>query len=935
MNKNPFLYLSLVRFKCALLGLFSVFLFEVSPVLAGDSPRSVGFWYAATPPLEELSQYDWVVLEPGHISNSQVNKLSELGSQPFAYLSVGEKDGNVDSYLQSAASAVRNNAWDSHVMLLSEPSWRAYLLQRAGELSKEGYRGLFLDTLDSFQLLPESQREQERLALRDFLRELHEKYPQMKLFFNRGFEVLPELSGVASAVAVESIYSGWNAAQQAYVSVPDADRDWLNLQLTPLREQGVPIVAIEYLPVQRRQEAMALAKRLVNEGFIPFITTPDLDSIGIGSVAIQPRRIAVVYDPGEGDLTEASGHIYLGGLLEYLGYRVDYFISENLPSTPKQMSGLYAGVVVWMRSGPPVKKQEFYTWLHKRLDENVPVAFFEGLPVDNEALLARFGLEVVPQKKGALQIVDHDASVIGAFEAPLKVRSRDLPRLRSRGNSNNKAYLVLKDASGERLEPVVTGGWGGIAMAPYVMEEGLGERRWMLDPFAFLQKSLKLPTIPRPDTTTENGRRIATVHIDGDGFPSKAEVAGSPYSGEIVLRDFIQAHPFLTSVSIIEGEVAKTGKYPELTPVLEPLARKILADKKVEVASHSYSHPFFWRPELAQKREGFEASYGMMMDIPGYKEVDFRREVFGARDYINRVLTTPDKPVKMMFWSGDALPNGETIGLAYEAGLMNVNGGVTHLTRAQPSLAGLYPLIRPTSGGLQYYAPIINENVYTNLWEGPYYGFRDLVETFELTDQPRRLRGLHLYYHFYSGTKQASIRAMDDIYKHMKSQQPMSLWMSDYIPRMHGLYQTSLGLNQDGSWRIRGLDKLRTVRLDANMGWPDLRLSEGVAGVRDLPQGRYVHLSNNQATLVLRPSRDPRPALEQANVPLQSWEYLDDQRVKLSMQGEFPVEFSVRTQAKSCQLQHNGKTQAGRFSNGVWTFALTTKALTNAELTCR
>ncbi|MDO2286205.1 hypothetical protein Q2443_27300, partial [Escherichia coli] len=83
------------------------------------------------------------------------------------------------------------------------------------------------------------------------------------------------------------------------------------------------------------------------------------------------------------------------------------------------------------------------------------------------------------------------------------------------------------------------------------------------------------------------------------------------------------------------------------------------------------------------------------------------------------------------------------IKLAYDAGLMNVNGGNTALTRAFPSLTGLYPLIRPTRGGVQYYAPIINENVYTNLWQGPYYGFRGVIDTFALTDSPRRLRGLH------------------------------------------------------------------------------------------------------------------------------------------------------------------------------------------------
>ena len=181
----------------------------------------------------------------------------------------------------------------------------------------------------------------------------------------------------------------------------------------------------------------------------------------------------------------------------------------------------------------------------------------------------------------------------------------------------------------------------------------------------------------------------------------------------------------------------------------------------------------------------------MTMAIPGYDRLDFTREVVGSTAYINERLTTADKPVKMIFWTGDALPDAATIKLAYDAGLENVNGGTTILTRAHPSLTGLSPLIRPTAGGIQYYAPIINENLYTNLWQGPYYGFRGVLETFALTDAPRRLRGLHLYYHFYSATKQASIRVMQDIYRSMQAEQPISLWMSQYIRRMHGLHQTS------------------------------------------------------------------------------------------------------------------------------------------------
>ncbi len=47
-----------------------------------------------------------------------------------------------------------------------------------------------------------------RRALASFLAQLHRQEPGLKLFFNRGFEVLPELPGVASAVAVESIHAG-------------------------------------------------------------------------------------------------------------------------------------------------------------------------------------------------------------------------------------------------------------------------------------------------------------------------------------------------------------------------------------------------------------------------------------------------------------------------------------------------------------------------------------------------------------------------------------------------------------------------------------------------------------------------------------------------------------------------------------------------------
>lgn len=918
-----------------LFGIFLLFSFWHAEAET-KSPTSVAFWYAPQPPLTELTQFDWVVFESAQVSSADVSFVRKQGSTPFAYLSVGEFNGNVGALeregLLEARSSVRNEAWDSQVMDLTSAIWRSYLLRRAAALSEQGYAGLFLDTLDSFQLLPDSEHEAQRKALVGFLRELKQQQPGMMLFFNRGFGVLPELPNSAAAVAVESIHAGWNAVSRTYGDISQNDRDWLEARLKPLREQGIPLVAIDYLPPERREEARKLAARLQGEGYIPFVSTPQLDYLGISSIEVQPRRIAMLYDPTEGDFSRNQGHTKLASLLEYLGYRIDYLAADqSLPQRPAR--GLYAGVVTWMTSGPPVDSQFFSDWLSARLDERVPVVFLAGLPVDNDMLLQRLGLQRTPEPlREKPERVEHDRELLGHFEAPLPRRTRDIPAITALKNGP-QPVLSMADGHGQTYTPVVIGDWGGMALSPFVLDEEGEQTRWILDPFAFLQRALRLPPLPRPDVTTENGRRIATVHIDGDGFISRAEVTGTPYAGQMVLDEFIRPYPFLTSVSVIEGETGPRGMFPHLAREVEPIARQIFAEEKVEVASHTFSHPFFWQPEVVKRREDFNPEYGFKMAIPGYDQIDFEREIIGSRDYINSRLTSPDKPVKLLFWSGDALPDAQTIELAYASELLNVNGGNTVLTNAYPSLSRLYPLLRPTTGGIQYYAPIANENVYTNLWKGPYYGFRGLLETFELTEHPRRLRGLHLYYHFYSGTKQASIRTMRQIYQRMVEAQPLSLWMSDYLRRLHGLHQASLARREDGSWRIRGLDGLRTLRLDAELGWPDLLRSRAVAGVRELPQGRYVHLSAAEAQLVLRDSRDPRPALEEANIPLEDWRYLAEDRVHFSFAGAFPLQFSVRASG-TCRVTLDGQTFQGKAEQGLWRFQLPMTQVRDAQLIC-
>ncbi|MGT2493987.1 hypothetical protein ACU4GD_34545 [Cupriavidus basilensis] len=53
------------------------------------------------------------------------------------------------------------------------------------------------------------------------IRAIKARYPDARLIFNRGFEILPQVSQLAYAVAFESLYRGWDQAGKRYTEVSD------------------------------------------------------------------------------------------------------------------------------------------------------------------------------------------------------------------------------------------------------------------------------------------------------------------------------------------------------------------------------------------------------------------------------------------------------------------------------------------------------------------------------------------------------------------------------------------------------------------------------------------------------------------------------------------------------------------------------------------
>lgn len=901
----------------------------------GDEPPhvSTAFYYAPGVPSELLAHFDRVVVEPDAVPSLPSSSRAQL----FAYVSVGEVNPGW-SYRKAVPARLivgSNPVWGTDLVDTRKDEWRQFLLERVVEpLIARGFRGLFLDTLDSYERVAADAPERAAYArgIASIVDALRRRHPDVKLLMNRGFDVLPLLAQPPDGLVVESLFQTADPTGEVYREVSTADRNALLGALRRVRERwNLPITVIDYVRGTDRSLRRHVANRIWQSGFDPYVTTPSLTSIGVGRVEILPRRILLLYKnhPDEGYLGQQDACVLVAPILEWMGYAVDYVdVTGPLPSG--DIAGRYAGVVVLAPEGVD-EVSAYRSWLVRLLDAGVHIAFLEAFGFDADSpFLDRLGLEAAKTTfKEPIKLASTSAYV--GFETKVRPRSHELPPVRIK-SAAVRSYLRVEDVDGQSWDGVVIGPWGGAAFAPYVLSEELGqERRWILDPFRFLYDSLALEPILAPDVTTESGRRIMTVHVDGDAFVSHTERRGNPYAGEVVLEEILRRYPIPQTVSIVEGEIGPSGMYPADSPRLEAIAREIFALPYVEIGSHTYSHPFDW----ADAESGKVTSPPPNLPIPGYK-FSLDREIRGSIDYINSRLAPRGKSVHVLQWSGDCSPSRNAVALTDSTGVLNVNGGGATRTYDFPSLTRGSALGIPKGDGIyQVFAPIENEYVYTNEWRGPYYGYDRVIETFKLNEEPRRLSIISIYYHFYSGIKTASLEALRRVYDWALAQETTKLYVSEYAAKVRDFQSVSFGRRvDDGGWEVAGLGELRTLRVDDAWGWPDLTRSVGVAGVRDTPQGRYLHLARD-STPVIYPSVTPPfgPYLQQANGRVLHWEAAPG-GAKLRIAGGEPLVIEV-VASEACTLKTPRRTVAGAPAAGVIRLVLQERDTEEASLDCR
>ncbi len=176
--------------------------------------------------------------------------------------------------------------------------------------------------------------------------------------------------------------------------------------------------------------------------------------------------------------------------------------------------------------------------------------------------------------------------------------------------------------------------------------------------------------------------------------------------------------------------------------------------------------------------------------------------------------------------------------------------GFTRLTNLYPFYTLLSPIGVERGEGFDIYLPISDEIYYTNWWRGPFWGYMKVIQTFKLTEYPRRLKPIAINYNYLSATKKASLKALRDVYRWVLKRDFYPMFASEYKKRALDFYYIAISL-KDRSFKIEGADVLRTFRLPEDFIL-DRRNSLNIKRIDRVRDNLYLEISDKEAEIVKR-----------------------------------------------------------------------------------
>ncbi|MDT8445669.1 MAG: hypothetical protein RRB13_02075 [bacterium] len=649
-------------------------------------------------------------------------------------------------------------------------------------------------------------------------------------------------------------------------------------------------------------------KRLLRLFLLAFLLVPNLRAEPL------PRVVVGLYDGSMGAFQFSNIHQLAEMPLNHLGLIIrPHDLRDGLPDLSDDPQ--VRGIISWYPEGIQLKnKLAYLKWARQmvRAGKRLVIMGDPGFWASSSAelnverlsgqLLSEMGIRNL--EDWVELTYDHrfsyeDPKMTGFERQELRIK-HPYARLEPIGNQVHSYLVIQKGFDPDTAAHLaMAGAKGGYVATGYAMfhepESDNPVRQWFINPFAFFAQAFGTSDLPKPDTNTLAGSRIFYSHIDGDGWNNRTQMEAYRQrpilSSEVIEEGILKAYPdFPVSVSAIAAELDPRWSGTEEA---EAVARRIFALPNVEIGTHTYSHPFQWsffadgdpdkeKPYLHRYKGGgwgnrkvinslislftksdesnvYKEGLGLRedYDIPrayAKQPFDLDLEISGSVQYIEQ-LAPKGKKAAILMWSGNTSPFEMALTKTRQAGLANINGGDSRMDRKYPSYAWVSSLGRVVGKEEQIYSSNSNENTYTDLWTGGFHGFRYLANTIFNTESPIRVKPFNIYYHMYSGERQASFNALIDNIELAKSQRLVRIEASLYSRLASGFFSAQiLPLGKD-RWEIGQRKDLQTIRFDqASLKTVDYRRSSGVVGHHYLQGSLYVYLdqAHNRPVIALK-----------------------------------------------------------------------------------
>ena len=252
-------------------------------------------YYADTRPASDFKDLDLVVFDRrAYPAFKEIQPKTKV----LAYIPIGEIYDDVPERKKLEKKKLllfQNPIWKSHAVDVTSPVWHRMVLGYVQDAAKKGFDGVMLDTIDSPLYWAET-KEPERLKLMQsgavsLIKSIRKAHPEMKIMLNRGFQILPRVANQIDYVLAESIMTNTDVStgQFALLSRNDFDQAAGQLHNVVVFAPHLQLLTLDYW---NQEDAIGLERIYAAqraEGFVPYVTTPDLRNFTPEPGTPQPR----------------------------------------------------------------------------------------------------------------------------------------------------------------------------------------------------------------------------------------------------------------------------------------------------------------------------------------------------------------------------------------------------------------------------------------------------------------------------------------------------------------------------------------------------------------------------------------------------------------------------------------------------------------------